>query len=183
MVLEAMWGRISNEELAKRLGRGVPAIQTKAVAIGARKFDQAFTATQVAAILGHSETVVVCKLIRRGFLRARPAAFQRGRQRVWSISEPDLRDLLINRPWLANYYEMPDSTFKDITVPWLTTVQVSGRTGYGLTLLQRMCRVGRFPEAQKRGRFYMLPAAVIPHIEERLANPGSVRRNHRVRAA
>ena len=179
MVLEALWGRITDEEVAKRLGRGLSAVQSKAAHIGARKMDQALTATAVAHLLGYGETLVVVKMIERGQLCGRRAAFSRGRQRVWSISEDAVRDLLINRPWLANYYEMPDSAFKDIAAPWLTTAQVSKRTGYNLALLQRMCRAGRFPEAQRRERLYMLPAAVLHHIEERLANPGSVKRNHR----
>lgn len=164
-LLHAIFGRSSDEAIARRLGRTVCGIRLKAKRLGLRKTRIAFTARDVEGIFGLAPADGrVSKLwIARGLLRARRAPIV-GRS-VWII-EPEAVDAFIrDHPEWVDVERMPDSPWRDLAErdPWVSLREAHRRTGRDHHAVAQLIIAGAV-RGRRRGPHWYMPLADVPLV-------------------
>lgn len=95
-VLSEKYGLVSDQALAKRLGRTVLAIRARASKLHLIRTQNFLTGSDVADIFGIDVGTISKVWITKGLLKARKARVGSGRSQPWHIEEADLIDFIKN---------------------------------------------------------------------------------------
>ena len=171
--LENLYGKISDEALAKRLGRSIVGIGLRAKRAGIRKRDAGMSSREVAGIFGVDESVVSKVWIRRGLLHAKRAAFRQGPHRMWLITSDDLSAFIEQHGQYVDVEKMPDSPYRSLAERhrFYSLPAIERLTGRDHHSLATSIRRGVYP-AVKRGAYYYIAAEYLPLIRSRVLRVG-----------
>jgi hypothetical protein len=109
------YGRMSREEICRRLNRSPNAQKIKAY----RRFrmnmkTNIYTARSTARELGISCAKIIVAWHDRGYLHGKLAPFVNGPNHVWHFEDEDIIECLRQRPYLCNPKRMPQSYFRSV---------------------------------------------------------------------
>lgn len=162
--LQAWYHRASLAYLASKLGRTEEAVHRHCLRVlKLRRFGgcDGFTLTEVAQIMGVSETTVKQRWVLRGLLRAGPTKVGCGPRAMWSVLEPSLIRFLREHPEAYDWRTMDDPSgyYRRIArTAWegadLVTVLDAARTrGIPIPTLRTAIQQGRLPAIKGRRWF------------------------------
>lgn len=166
LLLEAQFGELTDDALARKLGRTVLGIRLKAKKLGLHKRDVGLSAREVALLFAVDETVVSKVWIRRGVLKARRSSFFQGPNRMWVVDERELERFIDEQAHWFDAIRMMDSPYRDRALcngRWYSLPDVMYLTGRHAHVLNKELRAGRWP-GRKRGTHWMVHESTIPAI-------------------
>lgn len=167
--LEAKFGAVPDQTLARKLGRTVVGIRLKAKRLGLHKRTVGHTVRQVAEIFGTDSSAIGKVWIRHGLLKARATVWQQShggtRASYWIVDPADIERFIREHPEWVDVEKMPDSPYRDLAAcdPWISLPEVHHRTGRGLHQVALLCRAGEI-RGRKRGSHWFVPVADLPLI-------------------
>lgn len=156
--LETRFGRITDEAIARKLGRTVVAIRLKAKRLGLLKRDAGMSSRDVGRLLGVDETTVSKIWIRRGLLAARRGHAVGGGRRVYLIADEAVEAFITRHgQWLDPDRVPDDSPFKAAAMAtrWISLTELVERTGHGRKYLLWFIVGGVLPAARRGPHWYV----------------------------
>lgn len=162
--LDSWYGLVSDEAIAKKLGRTVVGVRLKAKRLRLHKRTQGFTARALAGIFGTDASTIGKRWIRPGFLSSR-RPFRQGPHMVHLVDPRDVETFIVEHPELIDVHKMPPSWYRDLAArdPWVSLREVHRRTGRDHHRVALMIRAGKIRGA-RRGSHWYVPVADIPKV-------------------
>jgi hypothetical protein len=167
--LEASFGRVRDETIAKKLGRTVVGMRLKAKRLGLRKKDAGHTARDVARIFGVDPTTVVDRWVAMRVLPMRRAPWTQGPKPAYLASDRDLERFIRTHPEQIDVAKMPDSTWRDLAAkdPWISLAEAHRLTGRNNHAIATAIRYGVI-RGRRRGlrglAHWYIPASEVAKI-------------------
>lgn len=159
--LSDRYGLMSDETLARHLGRSTNGIEEAAVKRlhGRRRSDNFYSASELARVLGLSASWRVVRWVEHGWLKGRKGPVSRGHIRMWSFREHSIVKCLRQRPWLVDLAFMPEHYFRSVVRkewewdPWYTSEQAAPLLGVTTTTsVLKYIHLGWLPAEKCPGR-------------------------------
>ena len=179
--LERHYGMMTDEAIAKKLGRTVWGVRLKAKRLDIRKRDIGHSSRDVARLLGVEESAVSKVWIKRGLLPATAGFEIGGGRRQWVVTDAGIETFIREHGHWIDARRVPeDSPFKALAMAnaWISLTEVAERTGHSAHWLVWYFHAGLFPVRRKGTHWYM-PAADAPKLP--VTNPGALYESHLVR--
>ncbi len=160
--LEGRFGRVTDEALARHLGRSIVGVRLKARRLGLHKRDAAdMNARSLALALGIPCPKRIAGWIDAGLLPARRGCVQ-GRHAMHAIADVDVRAFLVAHPQLVDADRIPVwSPYHGFIERWISLPEVHRLTGR--SNLDADLRAGLLRGARRGPRWYV-PESEIPRI-------------------
>lgn len=161
--LESALGVVSDQKIAKHLGRTVTGIRIKAKRLGLRRKDAGYTATELARLMGVDPSTVSKAWIRRAGLRSL-RAYRQGPHPIHIVREADIEAFIAEHGWWIDWEKVPaDSPFYDL---------VQQHRWYGRDAIHRLTGRSTFDEdiraglirAEHRGAHWYVPESELSKI-------------------